>query len=66
MGFMDDAKDAAETAGRKIKDGFEDTTDRIGDKVDEAKADHEVNKAERDRDRVEAKNDLKEKMRGDD
>lgn len=66
MGFMDDAKDAAETAGRKIKDGFEDTTDRIGDKVDEMKADHEVNKAERERDRVEAKNDLKEKMRGDD
>ena len=66
MGFIDDAKDAAETAGRKIKDGFEDTVDRIHDKVDEVKADAEVRKAEHDRDRVEAKNDLKEKLRGED
>ena len=46
MGFLDDAKDAAETAGRKIKEAYEDTADRIGDKVDEVKADHEVKKAE--------------------
>ena len=65
MGFMDDAKDVADTTGRKIKDAWEDTTDRIGDKVDEAKADAEVRKAEADRDRVEAKNDAKEKLRGD-
>ena len=38
MGFIDDAKDVAETAARKIKDGFEDTVDRVHDKVDEVKA----------------------------
>lgn len=66
MGIMDDAKDVAETTGRKIKDAWEDTTDRVGDKVDEMKADAEVRKAEADRDRVEAKNDVKERLRGDD
>ena len=35
MGFMDDAKETAETAGRKIEDKWEDTTDAIGDKIDE-------------------------------
>ncbi|WP_438354246.1 hypothetical protein [Microbacterium sp. CJ88] len=63
MGLLDDAKDVAETAGRKIKDAVEDTADRIGDKVDEAKADAEVKKAEADRDRVKERNDLKEKLR---
>lgn len=65
MGFMDDAKEAADTAGRKIKDGFEDTTDRIGDKIDEIKADADVKKAEAERDSVKTRNDLKAKVRGD-
>lgn len=65
MGFLDDAKETAETAGRKIRDGFEDTADRIGDKVDEAKADADVKKAEADRDRVEKRNDVKADLRGD-
>lgn len=65
MGFIDDAKEVAETAGRKIKETFEDTTDRIGDKVDETKADANVKKAEAERDRVEKRNDLKEDLRGD-
>ena len=65
MGFMDDAKDVADTTGRKIKDAFEDTKDRVGDKVDEVKADAEVRKAEADRDRVEQRNELKEHLRGD-
>ena len=65
MGFMDDAKETAETAGRKVKDAWEDTTDRIGDKVDEVKADANVKKAEAERDSVETRNDLKEKLRGD-
>ncbi len=38
MGIMDDAKDGAETAGRKIQDAWEDTTDKIDDKFDEMKA----------------------------
>jgi hypothetical protein len=62
---MDDAKDAAETAGRKIQDAWEDTTDRIGDKVDEMQADANVKKAERERDATRAKNDVNEAMRGD-
>jgi hypothetical protein len=63
MGFMDDAKEVAETTGRKIKEGWEDTTDRIGDKVDEAKADANVKKAEAERDSVERRNEIKEELR---
>ena len=74
MGFIDDAKETAETAGRKAKDAFEDTTDRIGDKVDEmkadaevkktkAEADAEVKKAEAERDSVKTRNEVKEDIR---
>jgi hypothetical protein len=64
MGFMDDAKEVAETTGRKIQDAWEDTTDKIGDKVDEAKADANVKKAEAERDSVERRNEIKEELRG--
>jgi hypothetical protein len=63
MGFMEDAKETAETAGRKIQDKWEDTTDAIGDKIDEKKADADVKKAEAERDSVQTRNELKEKMR---
>ena len=63
MGFMDDAKQTAEAVGEKIADTWEDTTDRLGDKVDEAKADGEVRKAEAERDSVRARNDIKEDLR---
>ena len=66
MGFSEDAKDTADTAGRKIQDAWEDTADRIGDKIDEAKADANVKKAEAERDSVEHKNEVKEALRGDD
>ena len=65
MGFLDDAKDAAETAARKIKEAYEDTADRIGDKVDEVKADHEVKKAEAERESVKKKNEVNAELRGD-
>lgn len=65
MGFMDDAKDAAETAGRKMKDAWDDTTDKVGDKVDEMKADADVKKAEAERDSVKTRNEAKEAMRDD-
>lgn len=65
MGFMDDIKDTAETAGRKIKEGFHDTADKIDDKVDEVKADAEVKKAEAERDSVKTRNDVKEALRDD-
>lgn len=63
MGFIDDAKEVAETAGRKIKEGFEDVKDRIDDKVDETKADANVRKAEAERDSVEKRNEIKEDLR---
>lgn len=63
MGFIDDAKDAAQTAGRKAKEAWEDTADRIGDRIDEAKADAQVRKAEAEKESVERRNDLKEQMR---
>jgi len=63
MGIMDDAKETADTDGRKIQDKFEDTADAIGDKIDEAKADADVKKAEAERDSVQKRNELKEKMR---
>ncbi|GAA3910601.1 hypothetical protein [Microbacterium invictum] len=65
MGFMDDAKEVAEAAGDKVKETWEDTTDRIGDKVDEMKADANVKKAEAERDSVEKRNEIKEDLRDD-
>lgn len=63
MGFMDDAKETAKAVGEKIQDAWEDTTDRVGDKVDEMKADAEVRKAEAERDSVQTRNDIKEDLR---
>ena len=63
MGFIDDAKDAAQTAGRKAKEAWEDAADRVGDRVDEVKADTQVRKAEAEKESVERRNDLKEQMR---
>jgi len=70
MGFLDDAKDAAQATGKKVGEWADDTKERISDKVDEAKADAEVKRAEGDvkkaeaeRDATAAKNDYKEKLR---
>ncbi|HKP07536.1 MAG TPA: hypothetical protein VJU58_09830 [Microbacterium sp.] len=63
MGFMEDAKETAKAVGEKIQDAWEDTTDRVGDKVDEMKADAEVKKAEAERDSVKTRNDIKEDLR---
>ena len=63
VGFMDDAKETAKAMGEKVKDTWEDTTDRIGDKVDEMKAESEVKKAEAERDSVKTRNDIKEDLR---
>ena len=63
MGFADDAKETAEAVGEKIEDTWEDTTDRIGDKVDEMKADANVKKAEAEKDSVEKRNEIKEDLR---
>jgi hypothetical protein len=70
MGVFDSARDAAAATGKKIGEFADDTKERIGDKVDEAKADAEVKRAESDvrkaeaeRDATEAKNEYKEKLR---
>lgn len=63
MGFIDDAKDTAQTAGHKAKEAWEDTTDRIGDRIDEVKDDAKVRKAEAEKESVERRNDLKEQLR---
>jgi hypothetical protein len=65
MGFLDNAKDAAEATGKKIGETVDDTKERISDRVDEMQADAEVRKAEADRDTVRAKNEYKEKLRED-
>jgi hypothetical protein len=63
MGFIDDAKDAAEATGKKIGRAFDDAKERVGDQADEAKAEHDVKRAEAERDATKAKNDYKESLR---
>lgn len=70
MGLLDNAKDAADATGKKVGEWAEDTKERVGDRVDEAKAEAEVKRAERevskaemDRDVTTAKNEYKEKLR---
>ena len=65
MGFLDDAKDAAEATGKKIGEAVDDTRERVEDRVDEAKADGKVAAAERERDATRAKNEYKEGLRND-
>lgn len=70
MGFIDDAKDAAEATGKRIGEAVDDTKERVNDKVDEVQADAEVHRAEADvkkaeteRDATAAKNEYKEQLR---
>jgi len=63
MGFLDNAKETAEAAAKKVGDAVEDRIDRAKDKIDEMKADADVKKAEAERDAVHAKNDIKEELR---
>jgi len=63
MGLMDDAKDVAEEAGHKMGEAAHDAKERVGDKADEVKADADVRAAEANRDSVEKKNELKDKLR---
>jgi len=65
MGFLDDAKDAAEATGKKVGEWADDTKEAVSDKVDEVQADAKVKSAEAERDSVQAKNEYKEKLRED-
>ncbi len=63
MGLLDNAKDAAEATGDRIREGFEDAKDRLDDKADEVRAEREVKQAEANRDATHAKNEYKESLR---
>jgi hypothetical protein len=65
MGFIDDAKDAAEATGKKVGEAFDDAKERVSDKVDEVQADAKVRQAEKERDATQAKNEYKEELRKD-
>jgi hypothetical protein len=63
MGFIEDAKDAAEATGKKVGEWVDDTKERASDSYDELKANADVKKAEAERDSVKAKNEYKESLR---
>ncbi|WP_449283473.1 hypothetical protein [Leucobacter sp.] len=63
MGFLEDAKETAEAAAKKVGRAVEDGVDRAKDKVDELKAEAEVKKAEAERDATKARNEAKEELR---
>lgn len=63
MGFLDDAKETAEAAAKKVSRAVEDGVDRAKDKLDEVKAEANVKKAEAERDATRAKNEAKEDLR---
>ncbi|GAB2569884.1 hypothetical protein [Leucobacter ruminantium] len=65
MGFLEDAKETAEAAAKKVGRAVEDGVDRAKDKIDEVKAEAEVKKAEAERDSVKARNEAKEDLRDD-
>lgn len=63
MGILDDAKDLAKNTGEKISEKAHDAKEAIADKMDEAKADANVHKAEAEKISVEQKNRAKEALR---
>lgn len=65
MGFLENAKDAADATGKKVGEWVDDTKERVSDKADESRADADVKRAESERDQVRAKNEYKEKLRDD-
>ncbi|MBC9935660.1 MULTISPECIES: hypothetical protein [unclassified Leucobacter] len=63
MGILEDAKEAADSAAKKISRSVEDGVDRAKDKIDELHAEADLKKAEAERDSVRLKNELKEDLR---
>ena len=63
MGFLDDAKETAEAAAKKVSRAVEDGIDQAKDKIDEVKAEANVKKAEAERDATKARNEAKEELR---
>lgn len=65
MGILDDAKETAEAAAKKVSRAVEDQVDRAKDKIDEIKAEANVKKAEAERDATKARNEAKDHLRDD-
>ena len=65
MGILDDAKETAEAAAKKVSRAVEDQVDRAKDKVEEIKAEANVKKAEAERDATKARNEAKDHLRDD-
>ncbi len=63
MGILDDAKETAEAAAKKVGRAVEDQVDKAKDKIDEIKADANVKKAEAERDATKARNEAKDHLR---
>lgn len=63
MGILDDAKETAGAAAKKVGRAVEDGIDKAKDKLDEAKAEADVKKAEAERDSVKARSEAKENLR---
>lgn len=70
MSAFENAKDAAAATGKKIGEWADEQKDRVGDAVDDLKAnakvkaaEADVQKAEAERDATSAKNDYKEDLR---
>lgn len=63
MGILDDAKETAQAASKKVGRAVEDGLDKAHDKIDEVKAEASVKKAEAERDAVKARNEAKEDLR---
>lgn len=63
MGILEDAKEAADSAAKKISRSVEDGVDRAKDKIDELHAEADLKKAEAERDSVRLKNEMKEDLR---
>lgn len=63
MGILDDAKETAQAAAKKVGRAVEDGADKAKDKVEELKAEAEVKKAEAERDAVRARNAAKDELR---
>ncbi|WP_449279107.1 hypothetical protein [Leucobacter sp. GX24907] len=65
IGFLDDAKETAEAAAKKVGRAVEDGVDRAKDRFDEVKAEADVKKAEAERDATKKRNEVKENLRDD-
>ena len=63
MGFLDNAKDAADATAKKVGEAVDDAKERVSDKADEHKAEADAKSAQANLDATRAKNDYKEELR---